>query len=87
MKMSDVRVGMRLHWTLGGINPDIEVTEITPAGFKYRIPDDIEIAGLGPHWSMPLCRDGHEHFGLNGESFYEPVEQVARVTAASAGVA
>jgi hypothetical protein len=70
MKMADVRVGMRLRSTVSNRDEEIEVTEITPRGFKYRIPDDREV--VSPHWSMPMARDGHEHFGVNGDALYEP---------------
>jgi hypothetical protein len=68
MKMSDVKVGMRLRSFLG--NNVIEVTEITPRGFKYRIPDDLSV--VSPHWSMSIARDGHEHFGRDGVALYDP---------------
>jgi len=72
MKMIDVKVGMRLRAPLwAGRREEIEVTEITPRGFKYRIPDDLPV--ISPHWSMQMARDGHEHFGVNGEALYEPV--------------
>ena len=72
MPMADVRVGMRLRSTVtNACGEEIEVTEITERGFKYRIPDDKPV--VDPHWSMPMLRDGHEHFGVGGRSTYVPV--------------
>jgi hypothetical protein len=68
MKMSDVKPGMRLRSSLDG--EEIEVTALTERGFEYRIPDDRAL--VNPHWSMRIARDGHEHFGVDGEALYEP---------------
>lgn len=70
MKMSDVRPGMRLRSTSLGAG-EIEVVALTERGFTYRIPDAMPIPH--PHWSMTMLRDGHEHFGVGGEAFYEVV--------------
>jgi hypothetical protein len=72
MKMSEVVVGMRLRSIYPKPWPEeIVVTQITTAGFIYRIPDDMAL--VNPHWSMPLLRDGHEHFGIDGEALYQPI--------------
>ena len=70
--MSDVQVGMRLRPTLnpGHANPDITVTELTDHGFIYSVDDPVV---LHARFGMVIAIGGHEHFGLNGEAFYEPV--------------
>jgi hypothetical protein len=70
MKMSQVKVGMRLRASVPGtIFSPITVTEITERGFKYSL--DAEKA-LIPRLCMSISRDGHEHYGFNGEALYEP---------------
>jgi hypothetical protein len=86
MKMSEVRVGMRLREPL---TPGaITVTEITPRGFKYALD---EARPFIPRWGMSFAKDGHEHFGLNGECLYEPMDEgrtmAARFTKADKGEA
>ena len=68
--MADVMVGMRLK----SLVPDtifspITVTELTEHGFKYSLDEE---KALIPRLGMKLCRDGHEHYGFNGEALYEP---------------
>ncbi len=77
MRMDEVRVGMHLKPSFGGNT--ILVTELTELGFRYSIHPDEEIIHPYPaRYQMPMLREGHEHFGLNGECFYEPVnEEVA----------
>ena len=68
MKMSDIRVGMRLVSDLGGAFSPITVTELTERGFKYALDEAKPfIAREGSYFP----KEGHEHFGMNGESFYE----------------
>ena len=72
MPMTEVRPGMRLRSTSTNVYAEeIEVTGLTERGFKYRFPDDQPLVDL--HWSMPVMRDGHEHFGLLGRALYVPV--------------
>lgn len=76
MKMSDVRVGMRLRSTIGGgpAFSHITVTEITERGFKYCLDADVPfIAREGSYFT----KDGGEHYGYNGETFYEPEDIAA----------
>ena len=72
MKMADVRVGMRLRPTLnpGYTNPDITVTDITEHGFVYSV-DDARV--LHARFGLVMAREGHEHYGVNGEAWYEPI--------------
>ena len=71
MKMSDVKVGMRLVATCDGMVSPVTVTEITEKGFKYSIDDEKPwIARLG----MTIAKDGHEHLGYDGEALYKPAE-------------
>lgn len=72
LKMSDVRVGMRLRLSpeICGDDRPITVTGITPRGFTYRYD---EAKSLIPRWGWTTPADGHEHFGFNGESLYVPV--------------
>ena len=71
MKMSDIRVGMRLRpapWIVNG-EGTITVTEITARGFRYDLD--------APRRIMPMLtqeRCGHEHYGLNGEALYVPAD-------------
>jgi hypothetical protein len=80
MKMSDVRPGMRLKAVdvIAAGSEEIEVTSLTERGFAYRIPDDRPL--VHPHWSMPISRDGHEHFGIKGETFYEVMTAIQQGT-------
>ena len=71
MKMSDVKVGMRLVATCEGMAAPVTVTEITGHGFKFSI-DDLE--SWIPKLGMNLAKDGHEHCGYEGEALYEPAE-------------
>jgi len=69
MKMSDVKIGMRLVSTIGGgpsFSP-ITVTEITERGFKYKLDAPVPFIP-----GQTIMVEGHEHYGLNGEAFYEP---------------
>lgn len=73
MRMSDVQVGMWLRPKigLGGfLNEEcgIFVTEITEHGFKYTT---VGVQSLIPRWGMYAPREGHEHYGINGECLYE----------------
>ena len=68
MKMSDIKVGMRLVSSIGGAASPITVTGITERGFNYRLD---EAKCIHPRLGMTLAKTGHEHFGMNGESFYE----------------
>jgi len=70
MKMSDVKVGMRLvSDTVGALSP-ITVTEITESGFKYKLDATRPFI---PRWGMSFVTDGHEHFGFDGNALYEEV--------------
>ena len=76
MKMADIKVSMRLVSKLGGAFSPITVTELTERGFKYALDEDKPfIACEGSYFP----KEGHEHFGLDGEAFYELEEgEVAR---------
>lgn len=74
MKMSAVRVGMRLRprddYGFRIYGP-ATVTEITPEGFKYDLDEDV------PGCPMPLMTTlakEHHHYGLDGEALFEPLE-------------
>lgn len=54
----------------GPSNPDITVTALTETGFNYSV-DDPRVLHARFGWIME--KDGHEHFGWNGEALYEPV--------------
>lgn len=64
MKMSDVRVGMVFR-DFGGVK--ITVTALTARGFRYSRPT---VMPFIPRWGMSFAKDGHEHFGLDGECLY-----------------
>jgi hypothetical protein len=75
MKMSDVKVGMRLR-SVGRQVPMEEfvtVTEITERGFKYSID---EAYAMIPRLGMSMAKDGHEHFGIGGEALFEVADEV-----------
>ncbi len=76
VKMADVKVGMRLVSTLERTPAMryVTVTEITEKGFKYSLDADVPGA---PHWSMTTLAEGHEHFGYDGNAFFEPVEEIS----------
>ncbi len=70
MKMSDIKVGMRLRSTLpqdsGTVKEFVTVTAITSRGFNYSMDADFP---LGPRYGVQL-KYGNEHFGFNGIAFY-----------------
>lgn len=72
MKMSDIQVGMRLKSKLAGDFGPITVTEITDKGFKYSYDREYEFI---PRWGMSFAKDGHEHFGVNREALYTPLDE------------
>lgn len=76
MKMSDVKIGMRLRnpkyfRTDTILGADIIVTEITERGFKYQRLDNKTIC-VHPRLGIVLGPTG-EHFGYDGETDYEEV--------------
>lgn len=71
MKMADVKVGMRLRSKFeGGVLSVVTVTELTETGFKYALDGEYDLI---PRWGYRLKRDGHTHYGLDGEALYEPL--------------
>lgn len=74
MKMSDVRVGMKLRLPqhFAGRRDIITVTELTERGFKYDLSEDANLFVM-PMLTLERC--GHEHYGYRGESIYEPVTE------------
>jgi len=78
MKMSDVKVGMRLKSTSEyDVFSPILVTEITENGFKYKCePKSVKIGYLAPGIPEFGVMSGGEHYGVNGEALYEPLEQI-----------
>jgi hypothetical protein len=66
MKMSDVKVGMRLRSSLSDVYPDILVTELTERGFKYSHPPFLLGTRIG-------VTEGGEHYGVDGSALYEQV--------------
>jgi hypothetical protein len=74
MKMSSIQPGMRLRSTISRVPMEefITVTELTESGFRFSL--DAEYVMI-TRWGMTMAKDGHEHFGFNGEAFYEPVYQ------------
>lgn len=76
MKMSDVKVGMRLKSTKQyDIFSPIIVTELTEKGFKYTCePRTIKIGYNGPIPQFGTCSGG-EHYAVGGEVQYEEITQ------------
>ena len=71
MKMSDVKVGMRLRSKLqSGVLEVITVTGITDRGFTYSLDGSYDLI---PRWGMRFAKDGHTHFGWQGDALYEPL--------------
>ncbi len=69
MRMSDVKVGMRLRPIIAGdLGGEITVTELTEHGFKYRYDAPVVVH---PRLGIVWAAEGHEHFGYNGVAFYE----------------
>lgn len=69
MKMSDVRVGMKLRAHESPGSPDVTVTRITEKGFEYRHePVTVKIAPYTFGTSS-----GGEHYGYGGDAMFEPV--------------
>jgi hypothetical protein len=83
MKMSEVRIGMRLRST---VEPKECITVIgSPA--VWATPEQINIGfaysldsakPLIPRMGMSVAKDGHQHYGLNGFALYEPVSRLTR---------
>lgn len=71
MKMSEVRVGMRLRDPHNKHFPLLTVTELTPRGFKYSLDRPYSLI---PRWGMSYAKDGHEHYGDGGECYFELVQ-------------
>lgn len=67
MKMTDVRVGMRLRDTFNEFLPLMTVTAITNKGFRYVLDKPYS------YGSRIGITTGGEHFGLDGQSCYELV--------------
>jgi hypothetical protein len=72
MKISDVKVGMRLRCTVSDApsSGPVTVTEITERGFKYKLNAPVCVH---PRRGITVAAEGHEHYGFNGEAFYEPI--------------
>lgn len=71
--MADVKVGMRLRSKFeGGILSVITVIGLTKTGFTYSLDGEYDLI---PRWGMRLKKDGHTHYGLNGEALYEPLAE------------
>lgn len=71
MKMSDIKVGMRLRSTIpNSIFSPITVTAITSKGFEYRLDEQVSLV---PRLGLVLPTKGHEHFGYDGEALYEEI--------------
>ena len=71
MKMSDVRVGMKLACDKYRPFTPITVTEVNDEGFVYSTEAPIPYR----HGEM-FAKDGHIHFGYNGWTDYEPVVEI-----------
>lgn len=71
MKMSDIRVGMKLRAKFSHVpeHGDIEVTELTERGFKYRLLHGAYC--LHASSGLMMLANGHEHYGVNGDAQYE----------------
>jgi hypothetical protein len=69
MKMSDVKVGMRLRSHFSDVGGDVTVTALTQRGFVYRYDAPVCV---NPRLGIVWAAEGHEHFGCNGEALYEP---------------
>lgn len=76
MRMEEVRVGMKLNSLLISQQPfyPVEVTEITEKGFKYRL-DERENLCIVPRMGLCMQRDGHEHFGVNGNALFDEAKE------------
>lgn len=68
MKMADIKEGMRLESEQMRPFSPITVTELTERGFKYKL--DAPIHGY-PRAGSSAPMDGHEHYGIDGETPYE----------------
>lgn len=73
MKMSDVRVGMRLKSTQYDHAHVITVTELTARGFRYAHPP--RTIKLGYRDGIPEfgTTEGGEHYVYDGECHYEEI--------------
>lgn len=73
MKMSEVKVGMKLHDPGRPYLPVLTVTKLTERGFKYT--HESRSMKLGNPDGIPEFGStmGGEYFGSNGECWYEPV--------------
>jgi len=67
MKMSDVKVGMRLKPTIGDM-PEVTVVELTDLGFKYKYDEPLFL-GLRIGVSH-----GGEHYGYLGDALYDEIK-------------
>jgi len=78
MKMSDVKVGMKLRSIISDYEATywpITVTEIIPNGFKYiHAKRSMKIGYSNGIPEFGIC-EGGEHFGVNGECLYEEIDQ------------
>lgn len=70
MRMADVRVGMRLR-SVHPPHDEVTVTSVERDGFTYSLDADKPFV---PRWDWTIAKDGHRHFGLNGEAQFEPAE-------------
>src|SRR6266851_2555567 len=75
MKMSDIKVGMRLTNKLPGALSPITVTEIKDKGFKYRLDSELPFMP-----EQQFAAEGHEHYGYLGNTDYELEPQKSDVT-------
>lgn len=73
MKMSEVKVGMKLYDPRRPHTPMIEVTEITRDGFCYKHEYRAMKSGHPDTDPQSGIFDGGEHYGYGGECWYEPV--------------
>lgn len=74
MKMTDVKVGMKLRSTVKtGFPEEVIVTKLTPEGFEYtHEPYSMKVGLNNGVPEFGICKGG-THYGYEGEAYYEEV--------------
>lgn len=76
MKMSEVKVGMKLRDPRDPSAPDVRVTMLTERGFQYLLDRPVMIKTGEYDYGQVI---GGEHFGANGEALYDLIPTPAPV--------
>lgn len=81
MRMSEVKVGMRLRLRGHPGYPMVTVTELTERGFRYRLDFPMPLV---PRLGLIVEQGGHEHFGTpDGDCLFDLVTDPAPTSAAA----